>query len=61
MEDDIKAAVRDVKQELLTIYATVPFNRDPIKEIILVDDQTLYLVMFNGPDLLFHFAKAMVK
>ena len=43
------------KEELLEIFNTMPFNGGNIKESKLVDDNTIYLVMFNEPDLIFHF------
>ena len=43
------------KEELVNLYDTMPFGKDPIKEAIRVDDNTLYIVSFNGPDLVFKF------
>ena len=43
------------KDELLHIYNTMSFGKDPIKEVLPIDDETIYIVSFNGPDLIFKF------
>ena len=42
-------------EELKNLYFTMPFAKDPIKEVLMVDENTIYLVSFNGPDLIFRF------
>ena len=42
-------------EELKNLYLTMPFAKDPVKEVLLVDENTIYLVSFNGPDLIFRF------
>lgn len=41
--------------EFVNLYNTMPFGKDPIKETVRVDEHTLYIISFNGPDLLFTF------
>ena len=41
--------------ELLRVFNTMSFNGGNVKKGIEVDDNTIYLVMFNEPDLIFHF------
>lgn len=41
--------------EFVNLYNTMPFGKDPIKETIRVDEHRLYIISFNGPDLLFTF------
>ena len=41
--------------ELLRVFNTISFNGGNVKKGIKVDDNTIYLVMFNEPDLIFHF------
>ena len=43
------------KDELLHVYNTMSFGKDPVKEVLSVDDETIYIVSFNGPDLIFKF------
>ena len=43
------------EEELLKIFNTMSFNGGNVKEVRLIDANKIYLVMFNGPDLLFHF------
>lgn len=42
-------------EELKNLYLTMPFAKDPVKEVLMVDENTIYLVSFNGPDLIFRF------
>lgn len=42
-------------EELKNLYSTMSFGKDPIKEALPVDENTIYLVSFNGPDLIFRF------
>lgn len=41
--------------ELLKVFNTISFNGGNVKKGIRVDDYTIYLVMFNEPDMIFHF------
>lgn len=41
--------------ELLKVFNTMSFNGGNVKKGIKVDDNTIYLVMFNEPDMIFHF------
>ena len=43
------------EEELLKIFNTMSFNGGNVKKVIKVDDNTIYLSMFNEPDLIFHF------
>ena len=43
------------KEELLKIFCTMSFNGGNVKETRLIDDNKIYLVMFNQPDLIFYF------
>ena len=43
------------KEDLLKVFNTMSFNGGNVKEVKLIDNNTIYLVMFNQPDLLFHF------
>ncbi len=43
------------EEELLKIFNTMSFNDENVKEARLIDDNKIYLVMFNQPDLIFHF------
>lgn len=45
----------DEKEELLKIFSTMSFNGGNVKEAKFIDDNTIYLVMFNEPDMIFHF------
>ena len=41
--------------ELLKVFNTMSFNGGNVKRGTKIDDNTIYLVMFNEPDLIFHF------
>lgn len=43
------------EEELLKIFSTMSFNGGNVKETRLIDDNKIYLVMFNQPDLIFYF------
>lgn len=43
------------EEELLKIFNTMSFNGGNVKEARLIDDNKIYLVMFNQPDLIFYF------
>lgn len=43
------------EEELLNIFNTMSFNGGNVKEARLMKDNTIYLVMFNEPDLIFCF------
>ena len=43
------------EEELLKIFNTMSFNGGNVKEVRLIDANKIYLVMFNEPDLIFHF------
>ena len=43
------------KEELLKIFSTMSFNGGNVKETKLIDSDTIYLIMFNEPDMVFHF------
>lgn len=43
------------EEELLKVFNTMSFNGGNVKETRLIDDNKIYLVMFNQPDLIFHF------
>lgn len=43
------------EEELLKIFNTMSFNGGNVKEARLIDTNKIYLVMFNQPDLIFHF------
>ena len=42
-------------EEFENLFNTFSFNRDPIKETIRINENVLYIVSFNGPDLIFEF------
>lgn len=42
-------------EELLKIFSTMSFNDGNVKETKLIDSDTIYLTMFNEPDIIFHF------
>lgn len=50
-----KAESETKEQELLKIFSTLSFNGGNVKEARLINDNTIYLVMFNEPDMIFHF------
>ena len=41
--------------ELLKIFSTMSFNGGNVKEAKLIDNHTIYLAMFNEPDMIYHF------
>lgn len=41
--------------ELLKVFNTLSFNGGNVKEARLINDNTIYLVMFNEPDMIFYF------
>lgn len=43
------------EQDLLKIFSTMSFNGGNVKETKLIDSDTIYLTMFNEPDMIFHF------
>ncbi len=43
------------EKELLKIFSTMSFNGGNVKGTKLIDSDTIYLVMFNEQDLIFHF------
>ena len=42
-------------EEFKNLFDTFGFNREPIKEAIRINEHMLYVVSFNGPDLIFEF------
>ena len=42
-------------EELLKIFSTMSFNGGNVKEAKLIDNDTIYLTMFNEPDMIFYF------
>ena len=43
------------EEELLKIFNTMSFNGGNVKDARLIDDNRIYIVMFNQPDLVFCF------
>ncbi len=43
------------EEELLKIFNTMSFNGGNVKDARLIDDNKIYIVMFNQPDLVFYF------
>jgi len=43
------------EEDLLKIFNTMSFNGGNVKEAKLIDDNKIYIVMFNQPDLIFYF------
>ena len=43
------------EDELLKIFNTMSFNGGNVKEARLINDNKIYLVMFNQPDMIFYF------
>lgn len=41
--------------ELLKVFNTMSFNGGNVKKANYIDDNTIYLVMFNESDMIFHF------
>lgn len=46
-------------EELLKIFNTTSFTGGNVKEGRRIDDHTMYLVMFNEPDLIFEWHDCM--
>lgn len=43
------------EEELLKIFNTMSFNGGNVKEVRLIGENKIYLVMFNQPDMIFYF------